>query len=253
VPKIEQYAELSNGNLIGDARGDPMKMRISVLAAVLTALLLLSAKVNAQAPQKASTFTVAGHAGEAQLLQVNGKSYVEVETLARLTKGTLSFKANRTILTLPALDSEATASTPQPQASAPQVQAGFSRPFVQAGIEEMGLIREWRIAIVTAVRNNVPVSEEWASAQHRQAEKNLALASAAVSTDDDRNAFPLLSSEFNNMQKLSALYLALRTRSTAMSPDNFDNGPLEEQILSCARGFVSMTETHEFQDQPACH
>jgi len=220
---------------------------------MLTALLMFWANANAQTAEKTATFTIAGHTGETTLLQVNGKSYVEVETLARLTKGTLSFKANRTILTLPPSGSEAQASPPPAQPSAPQVKVGFSRTFVQAGIEAMGSIREWRIAIVSAVQNNVPVSEEWASSQHRQAEKNLALASAAVSTEDDRNALPMLSAEFNNMQKLSDLYLALRTRSTAMSPDKFDNSPLEEQILTCARGFVAMTESREFQDQPACH
>lgn len=228
-------------------------MTTAFLATMLTAVLMLPANGNAQAPQRATSFTIAGHAGAAPIVQINGKSYIEVEALARLTHGNLSFKANRTILTLPPSDSEAQAITPQAQALAPQVKVGISRTFAQAGIEEMGLIREWRIAIVSAVQNNVPLSEEWASAQHRLAEKNLALASAAVSTDDDRNALPLLSAEFNNMQKLSDLYLALRTRSTAMSPDKFDNGPLEEQILACARGFVSMTESREFQDQPACH
>ena len=223
-----------------------MKTIIAVLVAMLTAPLMLPANGFAQAPQKASTFTVAGHTGDAQLLQLNGKSYIEVETLARLTKGTLSFKDNRITLTLSPSETVA-------QASAPPVKAGFSRAFIQAGIEEMSVIREWRIAIVSAVQNNVPLSVEWASAQHRQAEKNLALASAAVSTDDDRSAYPLLSAEFNNMQKLSDLYLAMRTRSTAMSPDTFDNTPLEDQILSCAHGFVSMTESHEFQDLPACH
>ena len=223
-----------------------MKKPSTLYAAILATLLLLLANGDAQTPQKGSTFTIAGHAGEAKLLQIDGKSYVEIETLARLTKGTLSFKDNRTTLTLSPSETVA-------QASAPHVKAGFSRAFIQAGIEEMSVIREWRIAIVSAVQNNVPVSVEWASAQHRQAEKNLALASAAVSTDDDRSAYPLLSAEFNNMQKLSDLYLAMRTRSTAMSPDTFDNTSLEEQILSCARGFVSMTENHEFQDQAACH
>jgi hypothetical protein len=116
----------------------------------------------------------------------------------------------------------------------------------------MSVIREWRIAIVNAVQNNTPVSEDWVSAHHRLADKALALASAAASTDDDRNAFPMLTAEFNNMQKLSELYLTLRKQASAISPDNFDSS-LEEQILSCARGFVSMTENHEFQDQASCH
>jgi hypothetical protein len=225
---------------------NPMKTIIAVPATMLTVLLMLAVNANAQTPPKASTFTVAGHAGEAQLLQVNGKSYVEIQTLARMTQGTLSFKANRTTLTLPPSASVAAASVPPGK-------VGFSTAFVQASIEELSVIREWRIAIVSAVQNNIPLSVEWASAQHRQADKNLALASAAISTDDDRSAYALLSAEFNNMQKLTDLYLAMRTQSMAMSPDKFDNAPLEEQILSCARGFVSMTESHEFQDLAACH
>jgi len=178
-------------------------------------------------------------------VQIDGKSYVEVETLARLTQGTLSFKANRTTLTLPAADAEAPA--------APHVKAGFSTAFIQAGIEEMSLIREWRIAIVNAVLTNTPVAEDWVAAHHRLAEKNLSLASAAGSTDDDRSAFPLITAEYNNMQKLSDSYLAMRKQAAFISPDTFHNSPLEEQILTCARGFVAMTESHEFQDQAACH
>jgi hypothetical protein len=222
-----------------------MKTIIAVVAAMLSAFQMQPAIGGAQTPQKASTFTIAGHAGEAQILQINGKSYVEIETLARLTQGTLSFKANQTTLTLPSSDSGG-------QASAPHAKAGFSTAFVQAGIEEMSVIREWRIAIVNAVQNNTPVSEDWVSTHHRLADKALALASSTASTDDDRNAFPMLTAEFNNMQKLSELYLTLRKQASAISPDNFDIS-LEDQILSCARGFVTMTESHEFQDQASCH
>jgi hypothetical protein len=222
-----------------------MKKIIFVMAAILTALLMLPTNGSSQSPQKATTFIISGHTGEAQILQLNGKSYVEIEALTRLTKGTLSFKANQTTLTLPPSDSGG-------QASAPHAKAGFSTAFVQAGIEEMSVIREWRIAIVNAVQNNTPVSEDWVSAHHRLADKNLSLASSAASTDDDRSAFPLLTAEFNNMQKLSELYLTLRKQASVISPDNFDIA-LEDQILSCARGFVTMTESHEFQDQASCH
>jgi len=222
-----------------------MKMIISLIAVMLTALLMLPVKVSSQSPQKANTFRISGHAGEAQILQLNGKSYVEIETLARLTQGTLSFKANQTTLTLPSSDSGG-------QASEPHAKAGFSTAFVQAGIEEMSVIREWRIAIVNAVQNNTPVSEDWVSTHHRLADKTLSLASSTASTDDDRGALPMLTAEFNNMQKLSELYLTLRKQASAISPDNFDIS-LEDQILSCARGFVTMTESHEFQDQASCH
>ncbi len=212
---------------------------------MFAAVLMLTANGGAQTPPVASTLTIAGHAGEAQLVQINGKSYVEVEALARLTKGTLSFKVNRTTLTIPP-------SVAELRTSAPQVKAGLSTAFVQAGIEEMSLVREWRTAIVNAVQKNTPVPEDWISAQRRLADKNLALASAAISTDDDRNAYPLLAAEFSNMRKLSDLYLAMRTQVNFISTDTFHSSPLEDQILSCAQGFASMTEKHEFQDQPAC-
>jgi hypothetical protein len=222
-----------------------MKMTVAVIATIFTILPMLPADGSAQTPKKGPTLTIAGHAGEAQLLEINGKSYVEVETLALLTKGTLSFKANQTILTLQA-------AIPVVQASTPLVKPGLSRAFIQAGIEEISVIREWRIGIVNAVQINTPVSEDWVATRHRLAEKNLALASAAVSTDDDRSAYPLLSAEFNNMQKLSDLYLATRNQNKFISPENFGNSALEDQILSCAQGFTSMTESHEFQDQAAC-
>jgi hypothetical protein len=117
----------------------------------------------------------------------------------------------------------------------------------------MSVIREWRIAIVNAVLKNSPASEDWISSQQALADKSLELASAAASTSDDRSAYPLLSTEFNNMRNLSDLYLAFRKQATFISPDTFHNTPLEDQILSCARGVVAMTESHEFQDQPACH
>jgi hypothetical protein len=223
-----------------------MNLRIGGIAIMLATLPMLLTNGHAQTLQKGSTLTIAGHPGEAQLVQVNGKSYIDIETLARLTRGSLSFKANQTILSLPPSD-------PEVQTSAPHASAGFSRAFTQAGIEEMSVIREWRIAIVNAVLKNSPVSEDWITSQQTLATKNLELASAAASTNDDRSAYPLLSAEFNNMRNLSELYLAIRKQATFISPDTFHNSPLEDQILSCARGFVSMTENHEFQDQPACH
>jgi hypothetical protein len=222
-----------------------MKKVITVLAILLTVLLMLPAIGDAQLPQKSTTFAIAGGTGEAPILQVNGKSYIEIESLARLTQGTLSFKGNRTTLALPSANSA--------PATAPHPKARLSTAFIQAGIEEMSLIGEWRIAIVNAVQNNNPVPEDFISAHHRQAEKNLSLASAAASTDDDHSAFPLLTAEYNNMQKLSESYLALRKQSAFISPDTFNNDALEQQILDCSRAFTSMTGTHEFQDQSACH
>jgi hypothetical protein len=113
-------------------------MKIALITSMLTAVpMLLPTNCLAQTPQKGSTLTIVGHAGEAKLFQLNGKSYVDIETLARLTGGTLLFKSNQTILTVPISDRDL-------PASMPHVTVGVSRAFTQAGIEEISVIREWR-------------------------------------------------------------------------------------------------------------
>ncbi len=90
---------------------------------LVTMIVLLSVPMGgvlAQTAAPAKTLVVAGHSGQAPVVRINGKTYVDVESVARLTGGTLSFQANQTTLTLPAAPA-----SPQP-APAP---AAASRVF----------------------------------------------------------------------------------------------------------------------------
>jgi hypothetical protein len=174
---------------------------------------------------------------------MNGRSYVDLEALTRLIEGSLSYKQNDVTLTLPSAPGEA------PAAEATQ---GFSKPFVQAGIEQMAVIREWRVAIVDSVQHNYPISENWVSAQRRLADRNLKLASAAASTDDDRSGVAVLTAEFNNMQKLSDRILAKRRKATYIPPKSLNNDPLDQQILACAQSMAAMVANNAFVDDANC-
>ncbi len=70
---------------------------------LISVVVLLSATLalTAQAPQQTGTLAIAGHSGQIPLIQINGKSYVDVESLARLTQGSLSFQSNQITLALP--------------------------------------------------------------------------------------------------------------------------------------------------------
>ena len=141
--------------------------------------------------------------------KINGRSYVDIETLARLMNGSLSFKGNEIMLTLPAF--AASMPTAAPPASQP-VNSEFSKDFLKAGIEAMSVVREWRSALGNAVQNGYPVTDDLVAGYRAQAAKNLRLVSVAVSTDSDRNAFELLSNELDNMQKLNdKFWLRART------------------------------------------
>jgi len=224
--------------------GDTSLLRILMVAGA--ACLLLPRLVLPQVPRQSGTLTVTGYPGQVSVIQVNGKSYVELESLARLTSSSISFRARQIILTLPA-SAEHTAA---PEKNQP---VGFSREFLRASIEELTAIREWRVAILDAVRSNLPVTDDWVAGYRRTADTKHALTSATLATDSDRSGFALLSNEFSKMQTLSDRYLGLRKSLTYIAPDSLDKDPLDQQILSCARGLASFAANGRFEDIPACH
>jgi hypothetical protein len=216
--------------------------------AKLAVLLALTILVPAQTtPQQAGTLAIAGQPDHAVLVQINGKSYIDIESLARIAHGSIRFQGNQTILTLPG-----TAGTTV-QSFQPNQPAQLSEGFLRAEIEELTAIREWRVAIVTAVQTNSPVTENWVGGLRRSADSRLQLATAAATTDPDRNAVALLRNEFTNMQQMSDQFLAMHAKSSYSAPDSFDNNPLDQKIMNCARGLAATAATKQFQDDPSCH
>jgi hypothetical protein len=210
----------------------------------------VSALASPQSGQENGKLTVRGRPGEAAVVQLNGRSYVEIEALARLTNGSLAFNGSQITLTLPT-------SAAAPPATAPltgqPANPGFSKDFMKAGIEEMSVIREWRSALLSAVQNGYPVTDALVAGFQGQATTNLNLASVAASTDSDHQAFQLLSNEFDNMRRLSNKILAARENMNYIAPNALKNDPLYQQILDCARALASMASAGQFQDDGSCH
>src|SRR3982750_181527 len=211
----------------------------------LALLLLLTSSILTpwQSASDGRTFSIAGQSDYAKILEVNGKSYVEVQDMARLTRGSISFSTNQVLLSLPA--------HPMSGAALPAAQ-GFSREFRETGIELMSSLREWRITIVSSIQNNSPVSEEWVSELQRRAQKDLALVGSARSTQDDRSGYSLLAAEFSNMRKLSDGFLSKRRQLQYVDPHSIDNDPLDRLIVTCGRGIASMAAENHYRDEAAC-
>jgi hypothetical protein len=234
---------------MGD-RSDTARAKLFASGLALLAILCMPELALSQAPQPNGTLVVSGQAGQMPVLQLNGRSYVDIEALARLTNSSLSFKGSQITLTLPG----STASAPPAALPASQPpNAGFSKDFLKAGIEQMSVIREWRSALVNAIQNGYPVTDEFVANYRGQASTALRLANVAVSTDSDRNAFQLLSNEFDNMQKLSNKVLAARQNMNYITPDALKDDPLNQQILTCARSLAAMASSGQFQDDGSCH
>ena len=226
-------------------------MRRKVLnPSVLFALLTLTSLVFAQAAERNVKLFVHGLPGQMTILQVNGRSYVDVEDLARFISGSVVFSGNEITLTLPSSSQSASAATDS--ASRPEKPA-FSKEFMNAGIEEMSVIREWRSALVNAVQNGYAVTDAFVAGYQSQASTNLRLAFVAISTDADRSAYNLLSNEFDSIQKLSDKILAARRNMNYVPTDALKGDALDQKILNCARSLASMAANGQFLDDGSCN
>lgn len=225
-------------------------MREKLLRAVwvLMTLLAVSALVLPQAGQQNGVLLVSGHSGKLPVLQLNGKSYVDIEALARLANGSLKFSGNQIILTLPDSDGDSPPTPPDTQAASP----GFSKEFMKVGIEEMTVIREWRSALVNAVQSGFPLTDENVARFRGQALASDAMTLAAASTDADRSAYELVSKVLDKTQKLSDKVVAARKNLNYMSADTLKNDPLFQQILNCTHFLSSMAASGQFQDDGSC-
>jgi|tagenome__1003787_1003787.scaffolds.fasta_scaffold20952751_5 hypothetical protein len=211
----------------------------------LAPILFLTASIRTpgQSASDGRIFSIVGQTEYAKILELNGKAYLAIEDVARLTRGAISFNANHVLLSLPAQSGSA---------APPPATQGFSREFRQTGIELMSSLREWRITIVNGIQNNSLVSEEWVSELRRRAQTNLALVGAARSTQDDRSGYVLVAAEFSNVQKLSDGFLSKRRQLQYIDPRSIDNDPLDRQIVACGRSIASMAAENQYRDEAAC-
>jgi hypothetical protein len=215
----------------------------------LAIVLVLPISAQTQALQQAGILTIAGQSDQAPVVRINGKTYVDIESLARITHGSVRFQGSQTILTLPSSGGTAAPTTSAQPVKIPQLSGGF----LSAEIEALTGLREWRASLVYAIQNNYPVTDSWVGGLRRTAEAKLQLAIAAATTEPDQKAVELLRNEFTNMQQMSDQFLAMHTKANNIAPDSFENNPLDQKILGCARALAGMASTKQFQDEPSCH
>lgn len=223
--------------------------RRTVKKFLLAFVLALPLIFLAEAGQMSSrTFIIHGHSGEVAILEKDGRSYVEIEALARLTKGSLTFNGKQVILTLPGTaGSSGAVEAAQPAAT------GFSKEFIRAGIEEIAVIREWRSTLKNAVQRGFPVTEDWTENYRARAEQSLRLVSLAASTESDKRALQLLTNEYSNMKTLSDRFVEANKSRTYVSHQSLDNDASDQRILNCARSLAAMAASGQFADDGSCH
>jgi len=218
--------------------------------AKLVLLLALPAAAVAQATQAAGTLAIAGQTGQATLVRINGKAYVDIESLARITHGSIKFQGSQTILTLPGLGANAETA---PAASSTPVRPHLSENYLAAQVGALAAIQEWRAALVHAVETNAPVTEDWTGKLRRAAESQVQLAVAAATTDQDQHAVNLLRNEFDNLEQLNDQFVTMHNTASNIPPDAFKDNALDAKIVGCERALEAMSGSKQFQDDATCH
>jgi hypothetical protein len=192
---------------------------------------------------------------EGIVVQMGGHAYVDVETVAQFTNGSVTLEPNRVVLTFPASGSIAPPS-PGPVPLPPAPPPGLSRNFASLAIAELAEMREWRGAVGTILTYGVPVVGTWPQDYHDRVEANLGQVGLATSTAADQDAFQLLQNEFSNVERWASDVVATRQALNATNtvrPDTMQNDPTLAKISDCSRFLSSMLVSGVFADNQSCH
>src|SRR5205807_3187428 len=97
-------------------------------------LLSFAAVAISQSEQPVRPLTIAGHSGQATVIQQQGRSYVDLLQLVEIARGSLAFEGNTILLTLSSPSHESSASVPE-VAQTEVADSQLSHTFMRAGIE----------------------------------------------------------------------------------------------------------------------
>jgi hypothetical protein len=190
-------------------------------------------------PTKNKILVVNGKNAGRVVRQIDGRSYVDIETLAEVTNGVFTVERHRIILTIPASDSDAKAdaapasaapadagpvatapvdaapvatvpaaaassidaSTDAAPANTPPAQPpqGLSRDFASAAIAALAEMREMRGATRAMITYGLAVSDTWAQDDQGRVMTGIRQAEVAATTEDDLHALQLLKNEADKL------------------------------------------------------
>lgn len=231
-------------------------LRLAIVLAFAGALLAQSA------PDK--ILVVNGKTIASAIRQIDGHSYIDIETLAQVTNGSVTIEPNRIVLTIPTPNPGADAAAAGANAAAVSAaaaqfalaQQAFSRGFATAAISDLAEMREWRGAVGAMVTYGMAVSDAWARNYQERVQEGLAQAAVAATTDADHDALGLLQNESAQLATWANGIIAARQElngSATVDPNALQNDRVLARIQSCSQFLNSMLVSGAFADDASCH
>jgi hypothetical protein len=225
--------------------------------------------------------------------QIDGRSYVDIETLVEVMNAVVTIERHRIVLKIPiaASNSDATASAAptdaRPAEAAPTEAApteaapanapadarpadapltnapppvpspqGLSRDFATAAIANLGEMREMQGAIRAMITYGLAVSDTLAQDNQGRLMTGLRQAEVAATTEDDQRALQLLQNEADKLANWAGSVFAARlvfNGAMTADPNALQNDPAPAKIQSCGQFLNAMLVSGAFADDPSCH
>ena len=240
-----------------------LKKLPSLSTNVALLLVIFAGLLSLKAAEK-HTLIINGQSTDVPVIFVADHPYVGLEDLAKALNGSVSSSGPVVALSLPFSSTDRAPSPPPIAAPAPaptepaSTQAapsnpGFSREFLNAGIEQMSTLREWHTALQTAIETGIPLSAGLLQPYRARATTNLRFASVAATTKADHDGYELLNNVYLNMGKLSDKYVNMRANLTYIAPDALQDDELNKRIINCGRFLGAMAASGQFSDDGSCH
>ena len=215
----------------------------------LALVLTLSGMLFAQSTSK--ILVVNGKIAGPGVRQINGRLYVDLETLAQATNAVFTVEPRRIVLNIPPSDAGAASTDDSAQNS-----QRLSRDFSSAAIAALSAMREWRVAVRAMILYGLAVSDSWVQTYHRQTLDALEQAAVAASTEADKNALQLLRNEADMMTAWANQVEADRQQlngEKVVDPNALKDDQTLAKIQKCNQFLNSMVLSGTFNDDPNCH
>lgn len=222
-------------------------------AVVAGSLLLLAGIVLAQDAQD-RTLIVNGRTVRGAIVELQGRTYVDIKLLSEATGATLNFDADRIRLVIPT--QAGGVGSPAGRPGAPQTVGYLSTNFRAATIAALSDMRQWQGAIESVVSSGMQVNGTWPQDYRDHAEASVNLAKVLASTDEDQSAQRLLENEFAALRDWSDKIVSERKNLNAerfINPNALKNDVALTKITDCSRFMGGMISSGAFADSPSCH
>jgi len=217
------------------------------------ALLLLTHSTDAQTGQQQRTVVINGYSGQIIVYQINGRSFVDLESLVRIANGSLSFHPDQIVLTIP---TSASGNAPPSSMASPPTSTGMTDDFMKAALQTLSVTKSWTDTLAYAAQHGVPGDGSRLVVFHNRAAEALRIAKVDASSTSDQSALQLLTNHVNAVQGWNDTLVAQRrsmdTGQYSMTPNAMQNDPAYQRITTCAKFLDTMLPSGQFHDDGSC-